>query len=47
MDVNALRAVREAVAESPAEFLVALDGIIAALGDVVPEALRRPEMSAP
>lgn len=36
MDVNALRAVREAVAESPAEFLDALDRLIECLGDGVP-----------
>ena len=38
MDVNALRAVREAVAESPGEFLEALDRLIATLGTDVPSA---------
>ena len=38
MDLNALRAVREAVAESPDEFLVALDRLIEALGTHVPTA---------
>ena len=38
MDVNALRAVREAVAESPDEFLAALDRLIEALGPDVPAA---------
>lgn len=40
MDPNALRAVREAVAESPAEFLTALDRLIEALGTDVPAAHR-------
>lgn len=38
MDLNALRAVREAVAESPDEFLAALDRLIEELGTDVPAA---------
>lgn len=38
MDVDALRAVREAVAESPADFLAALDRLIETLGTDVPSA---------
>ena len=36
MDLNALRAIREAVAESPDAFLMVLDALMAAMGNDVP-----------
>lgn len=47
MDVNALRSVREAVLESPAAFLAAMDELIAALGEDVPgELVATPELTS-
>lgn len=45
MDVIALRSVREAVAASPDEFLVALDQLIETLGPDVPPAQKLPPES--
>ena len=45
MDVIALRSVREAVAASPDEFLIALDQLIETLGSDVPPARKVPPES--